>query len=127
MNEGSTTPEVDRFVLGFIDSVPHLEALLILWRTRPRVWTIAELAKALYLQARQTEAIAGDLTRDGFLVASSEGVQYAADAAEQDRLISAVDQTYRRETVRLSTMLHARGSRALRDFAQSFQLKRKKD
>jgi hypothetical protein len=127
MNEGSTTPEVDRFVLGFIDSVPHLEALLILWRTHPRVWAIAELAKALYLQPRQTEAIAGDLTRDGFVAASSEGVRYAADAGEQDRLIRAVDETYKRETVRLSTMLHARGSRALRDFAQSFQLKKKKD
>lgn len=127
MNEGSPTPEVDRFVVEFIDSVPHLEALLLLWRSRPRRWSMSELAKSLYLQPRQAESIAQDLSRAGFLSAAPEGFWYAGDGGEQDRLIGAVDTTYRRETVRLSTLLHARGSRALRDFAQSFQLKKRKE
>ena len=127
MNEGSSTPDVDRFVVDFIDSVPHLEALLLLWRSRPRRWSIAELASALYLQSRKADAIANELVRAGLASATSDGLGYVGDNAEQDQLISAVDETYRRETVRLSTMLHARGSRALRDFAESFQLKKKKE
>jgi hypothetical protein len=37
MNPDETTKkEVDQFILDEIDSVPHLEALLLLWNTRPK-------------------------------------------------------------------------------------------
>ncbi len=35
--------EVDRFVLDEIESVPHIEALLILWNSRPSAWSVPEL------------------------------------------------------------------------------------
>jgi hypothetical protein len=127
MAEDRAAPDVEQFVIEYIDSVPHLEALLLLWRSRPRLWTTEELAKSLYLQSHRAESIAQDLTRVGFVTATADKYQYASDAGEKDRVIGAVDHAYRRETVRLSTLLHARGSRALRDFAQSFQLKKKKE
>lgn len=124
MDESHKT-EAERFILEYIDSVPHLEALLLLWRSHPRSWSLSELTKALYLVPRSAEAIAQDLTRAGFLNATADQYAYAPDADIQDRLIRQVDDVYRRETVRISTMIHTRGSRALRDFAKSFQLKRK--
>jgi hypothetical protein len=33
--------EVDRFILEEIDSVPHLEALLLLWRNNAKKWSCA--------------------------------------------------------------------------------------
>lgn len=39
---------VDRFLLDQIDTVPHLEALLLLWKSRPKVWSADEMASALY-------------------------------------------------------------------------------
>jgi hypothetical protein len=126
MDERSTT-EAERFVVEYIDSVPHLEALLLLWRSHPRRWSLAELTSALYLLPRSAEVIAQELTRAGFLTATEDHYAYAPDGDIQDRLIRQVDDVYRRETVRISTMIHARGSRALRDFAESFQLKKKKE
>ena len=117
--------DVDQFILHYVDSVPHLEALLLLWRTRPRHWSAVELATALYLQPRETESIAQDLVRADLIAALPEGYSYSSDDAEKDGLISAVDAAYKRETVRLSTLIHSRGSRAVRDFAQSFRLKKK--
>lgn len=122
-----TKAEAERFVLEYIDSVPHLEALLIVWRSYPKSWSVAELTKALYLVPRSTEAIAQDLAREGFLTAGADHYTYASDSDVKDRLIRQVDEVYRRETVRLSTLIHSRGSRALRDFAQSFQLKKRKE
>ena len=116
--------QVDRFVLDYIDTVPHLEALLLLWRSRPRDWAVSELAQALYLKERQAANIAQDLMREGLIKPAGDRLQYRSDDADQDVLMAAVDATYRRETVRLSTLIHSRASRAVRDFAQSFRLKK---
>ena len=57
----------------------------------------------------------------------------AADATDQyyyrsnsdqqgtDALIDSVDKTYRREIVRVSTLIHSKGSSAVRDFARAFR------
>ena len=42
--------EVDQFILGHIESVSHLEALLLVWRSRPKMWTVDELALLLYVK-----------------------------------------------------------------------------
>ena len=39
---------VDRFIMEAIDTVPHLEALLLLWRNQ-KPWSAADMVKALYL------------------------------------------------------------------------------
>ena len=118
--------EVDKFVLAYIESVPHLEALLLLWRSRPQVSTVEELAKALYLSPRQAEVIGHDLAREGLVRSSEAGLAYVSEDAARDGLVGALHDTYALETVRLSTLIHTRGSRAVRDFAQSFRLKRDK-
>lgn len=120
-------PAVDRFILDFIDSVPHLEALLLLWRSRPRRWTVEELAKYLYLGQRESERIAQDLARAGLIAGSGAEYHYLPDSDAKDRLVSSVDETYRREVVRISTLIHSNGSRALRDFARSFRFTKGKD
>ncbi len=36
---------VDQFIVDEIDSVPHLEALLLLWRGTPQHFSVAEIAE----------------------------------------------------------------------------------
>jgi hypothetical protein len=38
--ENAIGKEVDQFILVEIDSVPHLEALLLLWNSKPRKWSL---------------------------------------------------------------------------------------
>ena len=40
---------VDEFVLEKIDTVPEIEALLLIWNKRPKVWSVSEMASALYI------------------------------------------------------------------------------
>lgn len=112
-----------------IDSVPELEALLLLWEHRSRGWSAADLAKRLYIDAEQTRALLGGLTRKQFLTVTSgepETYRYEPRSAERDTMIGQVEAIYRREIVRISTLIHAKPSAAVRDFARAFRFTKEK-
>jgi|SRR5581483_574703 DNA-binding MarR family transcriptional regulator len=116
--------QVDRFVLDEIDSVPHLEALLLLWSRRPQEWSATDMAKALYVERSFAEQVLKDLSQRKLAVAvsgSSDRYSYDAESEERNRLIEALDAIYRREIVRISRMIHAKGSAAVREFAKAFR------
>lgn len=128
--------EVDEFILRRIDSVPHLEALLLLWTSRPREWSVDDMAKALYVRTDMAQAILEDLAHrelisvvpDPSAVADQpDRYVYALDSDDQNKLMQAVDRTYRHELVRISTMIHSKASSALRDFARAFRFTKEKD
>ena len=53
--------EVYRFILEHIESVPHLEALTLLWNGRPQPWTVENLAQRLYVSEEMVESLLQDL------------------------------------------------------------------
>ena len=55
-------PDVDQFLRDHIDTVPHLEALLLLWNSRPKEWSVEEMAKGLFLPPEAAKEILEDLT-----------------------------------------------------------------
>ena len=117
--------EVYQFIFDQIESVPHLEALLLLWNSRPQPWTIANLSRRLYISEEEVKTLLQDLVQRNlisFVPGPSEGYRYESAAAERDHLIAAVDSTYRREVVRISTMIHSKPSPSVRDFARAFRL-----
>ncbi len=121
--------DVDRFVLDYIDSVPHLEALLLLWNSRPKRWSVEDMAKALFLAPQSTKEILDDLVRQRLIAPPSEGLEsycYESDA-NRDQIIGSVDAAYRRELVRLSRLIHSKPSAAVREFARAFRLKKDRE
>jgi len=121
--------EVDQFVLSEIESVPHLEALLLLWNTRPKTWTIREVGERLYVPP----ALAGHLLRGLWerrlitgTIAEGEEYGYDSSSEERNRLVAELDHTYRREVVRISNLIHSRPASSLRDFAQAFRFTKDK-
>jgi DNA-binding MarR family transcriptional regulator len=136
MEEIPAQREVDEFILRRIDSVPHLEALLLLWTSRPREWPVDDMAKALYVRTDMAQAILEDLVQRELIVAvpsppdvsnQSKRYVYAVHSDDQNKLMQAVDRTYRHELVRISTMIHSNASSALRDFARAFRFTKEKD
>ena len=77
---------IDRFILDFIDSVPHLEALLLLWRSRPKAWTDEQIGKRLYLDGQAASELMEGLVRRG-LIAEVPGRSrhYRYEAGERDK------------------------------------------
>lgn len=122
-NDNPHGPEVDRFILSEIDTVPHIEALLLLYNSRPKPWSFEELAGALYIPLDRTRVIAHDLSQRGAILIASGSCSYN-HAYIHDGLMAAIDQTYRRELVRITNMIHSKASSAVREFARAFRLKK---
>lgn len=122
--------EVYQFVLDEIDSVPHLEALLLLWNSRPQPWTLDNIAKRLYVATSTAEMLMQDLSRQGLVTVipgSTEHYGYGPQSEEKDKLISRLDALYRREVVRISTMIHSKPSSRVRDFARAFRFTKERE
>lgn len=118
------------FILEKIDSVPHLEGLVLLWNSRPVGWTCEELASRLYVPPEKVSDLLSDLTRLQ-LVMKSPGpppkYSYYPRSEDQDEMMRAVDAAYRHDLVRISTMIHSKTSPAVREFARAFRIKRERD
>ncbi|MGB6131321.1 MAG: hypothetical protein WCC14_01210 [Acidobacteriaceae bacterium] len=115
--------QIDSFVLEEIDSVPHLEALLLVWNRRLQPYSVGELAHLLYISAEHAQAILYDLQQRGLVNLDSGSCAWNPDSRHA-ALIPRVDETYRRELVRISSMIHSKASPAVRQFARAFRLKK---
>ena len=125
-------PETDvyEYILEKIESVPHLEAVILLWNSRPVGWTAEELASRLYVPADKTADILQDLIRQQFIQqtpGSPSRFSYLPRSEEQNEWMFRVDTAYRREIVRISTMLHSKASPSVREFARAFRFKKDRD
>ena len=122
--------DVYEYILEKIDNVPQLEAIILLWNSRPVGWTSDELASRLYIPADKIADLLQDLVRRQ-LVQQIPGPQpkfsYFPRNDEQNEWMYKVDVAYRREIVRISTMLHSKTSASVREFARAFRIKKERE
>lgn len=130
MLESNPAVDVYEYILEKIESVPHLEAVILLWNSRPVAWTPEELASRLYVSPERTSQILQDLIRQQLIQQSSVSptrYSYLPRSEEQNEWMFRVDTAYRREIVRISTMLHSKASPSVREFARAFRFKKDRD
>ena len=117
---------VDEFLREQIDTVPHLEALLLLWNSRPKAWSVEDMAKALFVPPGAAKEILDDLARQRVITGdptAAQGYRYESEPGRDD-LIAAVDAAYRHELIRISRLIHSKAPSAIREFARAFRLKK---
>jgi sugar-specific transcriptional regulator TrmB len=118
------------FIQENIDSVPHLESLILLWNSRPVGWTEGELSTRLYISREQVGAVLRDLIRIGIVqerAGNPARYSYFPLSDEQNELMQKIDGVYRHDLVRISTMIHAKASSSVREFAKAFRLKKDRE
>ena len=118
------------FIQEQIDSVPHLEALILLWNSRPVGWTLDELSSRLYVPSERVEEVLRDLQRLEIvkeIPGPPSKYSYLPRSKEQDDLMHEIDVAYRRDLVRISTMIHEKASSPIREFARAFRIRKDKD
>jgi hypothetical protein len=124
-------PDLPREVLDFvadkIDTVPQLEALLLLWENPTRGWACEELAARLYV-GRDACATLLEALRRRELVEVAEGetpLRYRYRGAWDERgvVMQQVASAYRTQLVTIATLIHTKAPSSLREFARAFDLK----
>jgi hypothetical protein len=126
--EADELPEdVLTFLLYRIDSVPHLEALLLMWQSPQAGWTREEMAARLYVAPPAAAQLMEDLARHGLVTVGAEServYRYAAGWDEEGLLMPKIAATYSRQLVRVAQFLHSKASPGVREFARAFQIKK---
>lgn len=115
--------DVHQFVTAHIASVPHLEALLLIWDTAPRAWSAAEIAHRVYLSEERAALVLRDLAAHGWVAAADSG--YAFDAKSPDApMIAHLAEHYRSNLIRIAEIIHRKAPPGVLDFARAFELRK---
>jgi len=117
--------EVLRFIERRIDSVPHLEALLLLRENPEKPWSDGDIAARVYVSRERAQIILADLVRHGLISAGAAPATYSYNGAwDEEQLMDKVAAAYGKQLVHVASLIHAKSaSEAVRDFARAFRLK----
>ena len=116
--------DVVRFIADYIDSVPQLEALLLLWDTAPRAWSIDELAARIYVSPQITQDIVSALERRRLIFRDERGALAFSPEAPDAARMAEVSGTYRRRLSQVAGLIHSKASLGVLEFARAFRLKK---
>jgi hypothetical protein len=128
MSRVEISDDVLDFIARRIDSVPHLETLLLLWENPSIAWTDEQVSSRVYVSRDKAKGLLQDIARHGFIAASAEisgGYSYAP-SWDEAQLMPKLAATYRRHLVYVANLIHAKAaSGAVHEFARAFKFKNK--
>jgi hypothetical protein len=128
MRRVEISEDVLDFIVRRIDSVPHLEALLLFWEKPQGVWTEDAISKRVYVSRDQARVILQDISRHGFIVpASTVPGEYRYEPAwDEAQIMAKLASAYRQHLVHVASFIHSKAaSGAVEEFARAFKFKQK--
>jgi hypothetical protein len=124
---GDIPEDVLRFLTEKIDSVPHLETLLLLSEAPAQSWTVEQVAARLYTSQEAATALLKKLQQHRLVThEASMPARYHYDASWDDsgELMAKISETYRRRLVQVAGFIHSKASSSVREFARAFDFKK---
>jgi 23S rRNA C2498 (ribose-2'-O)-methylase RlmM len=115
--------ELRQFLVGNIDSIAQLEALLLLRAAPGTLWTAQEAAKRLYITEQDAAAILTQMAAQGLLTREADGFRFAPQSDDLSRMVDLLAEHYRRHLIAITNLIHAK-PRRIRQFADAFKLKK---
>jgi hypothetical protein len=118
--------DVRQFVLSTVESVPFLEAMLLLRREPTVAWTGAVLADRLYIREAEAEALLSALSRAGLVAkdtAAPPNFRFAPQSEALEKVIGHVAETYAKRLVAVTSLIHQRSGWGAQQFADAFRIR----
>jgi hypothetical protein len=116
--------EVTDFLSRHIDSVPQLEALLIMSEDPQSRWNEADLAARLYVPRPVAREILEALQQHDLVTRSEDGFRFGTADDKTRALVSLVARTYRSNLIPVANFIHRKASASVREFARAFDFKK---
>ncbi|HET8938575.1 MAG TPA: hypothetical protein VFN67_34255 [Polyangiales bacterium] len=120
-------PEVVRKLIAErIDSIPELEAILLLRQYREKSWSVNDAGQALYVSATVATHVLNVLTERGFLACENQQFRYAPEDPDLEANVTLLASTYSKHLIAVTNIVHAKPSASVRLFAQAFRFRKDK-
>ena len=120
----SSLPDpVRRFLLTGVQSVPHLEAILLLRSEPAQAWTPATVSQRLYIREAQAQELLGLLQETGIARGAEEGFRFSA-TGDLAALLDQVADSYSSNLVAVTQLIHSRIDRRAQQFADAFRIRK---
>jgi len=116
--------EVLDFLSRFIDSIPELEALLLMSEHAHSPWNETAVAARIYVSPASARSILEALQRRRLVSASPEGFRFDPADESQRALVTQLAVTYRSNLVSVANFIHRKASASVMEFARAFDLKK---
>lgn len=122
MSASNIPADVRRFLLAVIESVPHLEALLLLRADPAKAWDAHALAARLYVDGPAASRVLSDLDAHHLLRQEREGWwRFDTDDADRIRIVDRLVEVYSRHVVEVAELIHSTSDRKAQRFAEAFR------
>jgi hypothetical protein len=123
MTDDPVPAELREFILRYIDSVAHLEALLLLRANPQTPWEVSTVAARLYTAEKQAAEVLVQLCNDGLLVCGNGLYRYANQSAENVAMIDDLATAYAKQLIPITNLIHGK-PRRIRQFADAFKFRK---
>jgi len=115
---------VRRFIVEAIDSVPELEALLLLRTHRDRTWSPEDAGARLYVSVPVARHVLSSLTARGLLVSDAGAFRYAPSSADLETVIADLSTSYAAHLIAVTRLIHGKPAPSVLQFADAFRLRK---
>lgn len=112
------------FILRHVDSVGHLEALLLLWRAQDRKWDVLSVAQQLYIREPAAAEILERLHSLNLILAERGHYYFSSEAADLCSEIANLADAYARNLIEVTRLIHSRPATRIQEFADAFKLRK---
>lgn len=121
MSASNIPADVRRFLLAVIESVPHLEALLLLRADPMASWSSDAMAARLYIDESFASRLLTDLQARRLAQHEAGHWRFDARDAEIVRIVDRLAGVYARHVVEVAELIHSTSDRKAQRFADAFR------
>jgi hypothetical protein len=114
--------DIRQFIIVGIDSVAHLEAILLLRTGAHEKWGIPLVAQRLYITEQETAHVLTRLCDQGLVIKNGGDpllFQYRPKSVELSRMIDRVAEVYKKQLVPVTNLIHSKPHRRIQKLADS--------
>ena len=123
MTDEPIPADLREFILGHIDSIAQLEALLLLRRNPTTTWNPSSLARRLYIGDGEASDLLRRLNDDGFLMVDEGSYRFDPQCSKRRDTVDRLADAYSHHLIPITNMIHGK-PRRIREFSDAFRFRR---
>lgn len=124
MSDPVIPADVSEFIARHIESIAHLEALLLLRREAGEAWDAPRLAARLYIAVAEAQRVLDQMSMAGLVERQASVYRYAPESESDEALVGRLAALYATHLIPITHLIHGRTGRRIQEFADAFKLKK---